>query len=95
MDDEDVGQAALDVEVSILIQGYLPRNRMTHRSASHAVKDLPSHELESRLWTRSVLQLLHTNRREDGGKERIPDAWDGIGSHAFIVREGVIGVLKV
>jgi len=30
MNDEDVGQAALDIEMSVLIQGYPPRDRMTH-----------------------------------------------------------------
>lgn len=95
MSDEDVGQAALDVEMTSLMQGYLPRNRMTHRSTSYTVKDLPGHELASRLRTRSVPQLLHTSRREHGGKERISDARDWIGSHAFIVGERVIIVLKV
>lgn len=55
MNDEDVGQGALDIEMAVLIQGYLPRNRMAHRSASDAVKDLSGNELASRLWARRVL----------------------------------------
>ena len=62
MNDEDIGQTALDVEVAVLIQGYFPSNRMTHRSTSDAVKDLSGHKLESRLRTWRVLQLLYPSR---------------------------------
>lgn len=95
MNDESIGQAALYVEMAVLVQGYPPRDGMTHRSTSDAVKDLLGQELASRLRAWRVLQLLHTSRREDWWKERIPDARNWIESHAFIVREWVIGVLKV
>lgn len=49
MNDEDVGQAALDVEMPVLIQGYFPSDRVTQRSTPDSVKDLSGHKLESRL----------------------------------------------
>ena len=94
MNYEDIGQAALDVEMAVLIQEHSPGDRMTHRSTPDTVKDLSGNKLESRLRTRRVLQLLNTSRHQDGGKERIPDARSWIESRAFIVRERVIGVLK-
>lgn len=30
IDDEDIGQAALDIEMAILMERYPPRNRMVH-----------------------------------------------------------------
>ena len=95
MNDEDIGQGALDIEMAVLIQRNPPRDRMMYRSTSNTVKDLSGYNLASRLRTRRVLQLLHTSRRKDRGEERFPDARNWIESHAFIVRERVIDVLKV
>lgn len=49
MNDKDVGQAALDVEMAVLVQGHPPCDRMAHRSTPDAVENLSSQDLASRL----------------------------------------------
>ena len=66
INDEDVGQAALDIEMAGLIERYPPGNRVTHRSTSNPIKNLSGHELASRLGTLGALQLLYASGYERG-----------------------------
>ena len=96
IDDQDVGQAALDIEMAGLIERYPPGNRMTHRSTSVPIKDLSGNELASRLRTLGALQLLYARGYERGREDGAANARDRVKvtGHAFVVRERVVGVVE-